>query len=112
MSDVECPHCFHEIEICTDDGFGTDESETYEQKCPHCESTFALRVCISLTYSASKADCMNGGEHNFRVNKKNPWNIGKELCMDCGKEITTDQAAYTKAMAEYFASLKSRETKP
>jgi hypothetical protein len=104
---VECPYCEYEFEVCQDDGFGTDESETYEEECPKCEKTFALTVSIHFSYSGAKADCMNGGAHNFMENRhRNPWNVGKEFCMSCGKEITTDQDAYVKAMAQYFESYK------
>jgi hypothetical protein len=107
---VECPYCEHEFEVCQDDGFGTDENETYEQECPKCEKAFALTVSISFNYSGTKADCMNDGEHNFREDKYlAPWTVGKERCKSCGQEITVDKEAHDKAMAEYFKSLKSSE---
>ena len=52
MSDVECPYCGAEQEICHDDGYGYDEDGDYEQECGECGKTFAFTTSIHFYYSA------------------------------------------------------------
>lgn len=99
MNNIECPYCKKEFEVCQDDGFATNDGEIYEQECPHCEKNFALVPSISWSFSASKADCMNGGKHSFMVEERlHPWNVGRPYCLDCQKRITVDIEANKQAV--------------
>lgn len=64
--DIECPYCGQEFDICRDDGHGCEEDEIYEEECPFCEKTFVFDVYISYSYTAHKADCLNGSEHDLQ----------------------------------------------
>ncbi len=83
MTDVECPYCGLEQEINHDDGYGYDESLIFEQECFHCQMTFAFTTSISFNYSASKAPCMNGGNHNFKPTMTAPKWWTKMRCEFC-----------------------------
>lgn len=63
MSDLECPYCNAELEVCHDDGFGYDEGKAHEMECYECEKVFTFQTCISYDYEPSKADCLNGAPH-------------------------------------------------
>lgn len=86
-----CPYCGKEVEINHDDGYGYDESRTFQQECEHCEKTFAYTTCISIDHELSKADCLNGEPH-----KMNPVKHSLQYwpnwvrCSDCGKEERGD----------------------
>jgi endogenous inhibitor of DNA gyrase (YacG/DUF329 family) len=59
MSDVECPYCGCEQDINHDDGYGYDESQTFEQECPECEKTFAFTTYIHFSYNVKAAPYLN-----------------------------------------------------
>ncbi len=89
MSDVECPYCGKEQEICHDDGFGYEEGVAHEQECGDCEKTFVFQTSISFYYEGYKADCLNGEPHQWSEPKMY-WrdkDANKELwsrrCNDC-----------------------------
>jgi hypothetical protein len=84
--DIECPYCGEGMEICNDDGHGTDESETYEEECPHCEKSFSFTAYISFSYTARKADCLNGADHDWRKGACAPAGLFlvDRTCNDCG----------------------------
>lgn len=60
MKDLECPYCGEGLEICHDDGFGSEEDELYEMECEYCEKSFVFDTSISYNYESYKADCLNG----------------------------------------------------
>lgn len=84
--DVDCPYCGKEVEICNDDGFGMDEDQKHEYECPHCEKNFVFTTCISISYDAEKADCLNDGEHNYEQTKHYPERYRRLRCTMCGDE--------------------------
>lgn len=61
MSDVKCPYCKVEQEINHDDGYGYDESKTYEQHCDYCCKPFIFTTAISFDY---QVECQEG-DHNM-----------------------------------------------
>ena len=87
MSDADCPYCGAEIEINHDDGYGYNEDQVYEQDCGFCLKTFAYTASISVDHSAHKAECLNGGNHNWEpmINYPKRWPDAKR-CKNCGKE--------------------------
>jgi len=83
MKDVECPYCGKWQEINHDDGAGYEEDKTHSQQCGDCEKYFAFTTSILFMYDAEKADCMNGGLHNFKPTHTAPKFMTKMCCDDC-----------------------------
>ncbi len=83
MKDVECPYCGEWQEINHDDGYGYEENEVHEQCCDDCGKNFAFTTSIMFSYESSQADCMNGGEHNYRATHTHPKIYTKMRCTDC-----------------------------
>jgi len=79
--EVQCPYCGKPQEVNHDDGYGYEEDKLYQQECRGCEKTFAFRTQISFSHSAYKADCLNDGEHQYRL-------FGPVWlrCLTCGDE--------------------------
>ena len=90
--DVECPYCGTWNEIRHDDGFGYDENTKHEMQCAHCEKYFVFETEINYIFSASKADCLNGGEHKWKTIACHPEFMTSRLC-SCGERefIYSDQ---------------------
>lgn len=93
MSDTECPYCGKQQEINHDDGYGYDESETYQQECNDCGKTFIYNTSILFLYESSKADCLNGYSHEWKATKTYPKEFTKMECVHCGerRECTEDE---------------------
>jgi len=87
MIDTYCPYCDEGIEINHDDGYGYKEDETYEQECRSCGKTFAFTSYISYSYNTNRADCLNGGTHEWEPMHIYPkhWPEARR-CKGCGKE--------------------------
>ena len=91
MSDVECPYCGKYQEINHDDGYGYQEGEIFNQECDDCEKTFAYTTSILFSYDAEKADCLNGGDHNWKPQITYPKKYTKMECTMCGcTRVPTD----------------------
>jgi hypothetical protein len=92
MSDVKCPYCGEEQEICHDDGYGCTEDEAHEQECPECEKRFVFYTSINFSYDVAKADCLNGADHKWTEWKdlSRLYNdiYRKRECRDCAKRQT------------------------
>ena len=84
--DVECPYCGEWLEINHDDGFGYAEDEAYEQECCACEKYFIFHTSISYSYTANRADCLNGGEHRYKKTATFPKRYTRMRCIDCDEE--------------------------
>ena len=87
MFGLQCPYCDGEIDD-PDDCY--EPGVDYEQECPHCEKNFVFGVDYIRTYSANKAECLNGGSHTLKERKR--YGIGPEpitvmYCADCGYEV-------------------------
>ena len=78
MSITRCPYCNKEVDI---DLTAIDVEEVQEQECPHCDKTFAFTCEVSVDIYPRKADCLNGGEHNYSL--FNPNIHGAALLMIC-----------------------------
>ena len=65
MSDLECPYCGAENNICHDDGFGYEEDVAHEMECGWCEKSFTFQTHISYNYYPQKAECLNTGVHQL-----------------------------------------------
>ena len=88
MHDVECPYCGRDVEINTDDGYGLEEDQTYQQECEDCGKTFVYTTTILIVHHAEKAECLNGAPHNMRpVTCYPPCWPDWVRCTACGEEI-------------------------
>lgn len=86
MSDITCPYCSAEIDICHDDGYGYEEDRIHQQECGKCRHTFTFTTSISFTYEPKAAACLNGGDHKYYRTKTHPVRFSKLICEMCGEE--------------------------
>ena len=86
MSDVNCPYCNAEEDICHDDGQGYAEDEIHQQECSECGKTFVFTTSVIFCYDEAKADCLNGGKHDYKQTKTYPQEYAKMRCTVCGEE--------------------------
>lgn len=92
MSDLNCPYCDAELDVCHDDGFGYEESVNHQMECGKCGKTFVFQTSISFYYEPSKADCLNGCDHHFLPTHTYPKQFTKMECQMCGeRRIPTDE---------------------
>ena len=86
------PYCGDDVEIDYV-GYGFEEDETYEQWCERCDKTFAYTASISYTYYPHKADCLNGGEHRYKLRLSSYLDFSKMGCEDCGhrRQLTEEE---------------------
>jgi hypothetical protein len=85
MNDVNCPYCLHPQDINHDDGYGYHEGVKHQQQCVKCNKTFVFETSISFYYEVEKADCLNGGEHDWKLQKIFPERYADMECTSCGK---------------------------
>lgn len=86
MSDVECPYCGKGNDICHEDGLGYEEDVLHQQECGHCDKTFVFNTCISFSYEAQAADCLNGAEHDWKLTQTRPVFFTEMRCSVCGEK--------------------------
>lgn len=93
MSDIDCPYCGHEQEVCHDDGAGYDESVTHQMACCYCDKEFVFTTYISFSYTPEKADCLNGDDHEYKPTCTFPKQYTKMRCTMCDdeRECTADE---------------------
>ena len=99
MSDMQCPYCGADQEVCHDDGHGYSEDVKHEHTCSACEKSFVFNTFISFFYEASKADCLNGSPHSYQRTKTWPWTASRMRCVYCDSEraLTEDERALLAA---------------
>ncbi len=84
--DVNCPYCNASEEINHDDGYGYAEDETFHQECGECGKTFVYTTVTTMHYYPGKADCLNGGVHQYEKTKTWPPEYARLRCTICGEE--------------------------
>ncbi len=108
---IDCPYCGERVEINHDDGQGYAEDQTHQQDCPECEKTFVFTTSISFHYNASKADCLNGSEHTYKITNTCPKEFSRMCCTQCGHErnLTEQERILYKigTKESYFEKLKT-----
>ena len=61
---ANCPYCDKSIYI-DPENYGEDGS-TQQRECEHCKKKFIFVAEMVVVYITTyKADCLNGGEHNY-----------------------------------------------
>ena len=91
MSDMQCPYCNSDQEVCHDDGHGYSEDAHHEHQCSECDKFFVFRTIISFDYLPSKADCLNGKDHKLSFRQSWPQIYSRMGCRDCDFERTATQ---------------------
>lgn len=84
MNDIECPYCGAEQEINHDDGYGYEEDQIFQQECSECEKSYAYTTAIILHHTATKAECLNDGNHKYAQTHTFPKEFTEMECPDCG----------------------------
>lgn len=85
-NDTTCPYCGYDVEINHDDGQGYEEGTLHRQDCKNCEMTFTFETTISFSYESYTADCLNGGEHDYRKTNTHPVKFARLRCRNCDHE--------------------------
>lgn len=89
--DISCPYCGQGQEINHDDGYGYEEGSLHQQQCGNCHKTFTFTTSISFDYQAYKADCLNGGQHDYHPTRTVPKECTTMRCSLCeGERPLTD----------------------
>lgn len=86
MSDMECPYCGADQDVCHDDGHGYEEDVRHEHFCTECQKHFVFYTTISFHYDPIKADCLNGAEHDLQMTRTYPRQFSKMKCARCNYE--------------------------
>lgn len=86
MSDMKCPYCGADQEVCHDDGQGYAEGVKHEHTCSVCDKTFVFETTIIFYYEAEKADCLNDAEHELVFRKSWPKEYSRMGCKHCDHE--------------------------
>lgn len=81
--DINCPYCDAEQDICHDDGFGYSEGVKHQMQCDFCKKYFVFETSISFDYDPSPADCLNGGEHDWKPSATYPVEFTTMECTMC-----------------------------
>jgi hypothetical protein len=84
--DTNCPYCDADIEINHDDGYGYEEDRKHEQECDNCGKIFTFTTSILYCYETEKAECLNGGEHDYKKTMTYPEEFSKMQCTMCDAE--------------------------
>jgi DNA-directed RNA polymerase subunit RPC12/RpoP len=110
--DIECPYCGAEQDINHNDGYGYEQNEKHSQMCEKCGKEFVYETTIVFYYDVSKAECLNGAPHNFRLTHTYPQELSKMRCSVCSdeRELTAEERKIfgIGTIADYVKSLKSK----
>lgn len=79
--DMICPYCDEGFDYCDDEPLG--EGVTDETQCPSCDKNFTFTRSYSVSYDTSKADCLNGSPHDFKLVRRFPRVVQGHLKLRC-----------------------------
>jgi len=80
-----CPYCDKKMDDDPEDCY--EPNECYEWECLNCGKLFVFYVEYERIYREIKADCLNGGEHDYQRTCTYPPEFAKARCTICQKEI-------------------------
>lgn len=86
MRDLCCPYCDKELDR-PDDCY--EQDHPYQWTCYKCDKQFIFTITYYASYTATKADCLNGADHDFKPINGYPREYfkNKRACSMCDKEI-------------------------
>lgn len=99
--EIECPYCEH-LNYDDDVEF-RGEDELHEMQCAECEKNFLFRIWVHFSYNTTKADCLNGSQHDYAPTKTVPREYARVKCTICETE---DFKATHALRAERLAAMK------
>lgn len=82
MSDLKCPYCDEDLEVCHDDGAGYEEGRLHEMECRQCEKVFGFQTTICFHYEPQQVACWNGEPHVWVEKPQPSWPESKR-CSSC-----------------------------
>lgn len=87
MDKLECPYC--EVELGNEE---QEPNEVHERECDNCGKNFVYTIEYDPNYSASKADCLNDGEHDYQPIHGYPKEFyeNRRRCSMCSDQIVLD----------------------
>lgn len=87
---LECPYCDADLDDPDD---CNETNETYEHQCSECRKYFIFGVDYIKVYDSSKADCLNGGEHDYKqiIGSPEEYFRGRKRCTQCEREIKEEK---------------------
>ena len=64
------------------------KKEILQAQCPHCEKYFMVSSSMSWYVEGNKADCLNGGEHEWKqiIGAPREYFVGRQRCNNCDEE--------------------------
>jgi hypothetical protein len=86
MADMQCPYCEADQKVCHDDWHGYSEGVKHEHMCRACGKYFVFETFISFDYEPSKADCLNGSDHDLKMSRTWPREAARMRCQHCEYE--------------------------
>ena len=98
MSDMQCPYCGSDQDVCHDDGHGYSEGVRHEHTCSECDKTFVFETTICFYYEPSKADCLNGVPHDLKLSSTFPRQFSKMRCANCDYERTPTKEEFAQSV--------------
>jgi uncharacterized protein (DUF983 family) len=106
MYDINCPYCDAEQDINHDEGQGYDQDILHQQQCSECHKTYTFYTYTHFSYDPQKADCLNGGTHDWKEMHIYP-NFYKvaRYCSSCGEE---EKEICPVKKDKYFSELKEK----
>ena len=97
MSDMQCPYCGADQEVCHDDGAGYSVDERHEHTCSVCDKTFVFTTFISVSYTPRKADCLNDAPHELAMSKSYSRRYSRMQCVHCDYQRTPTSDEFAAA---------------
>lgn len=90
MTNLYCPYCDEDLGNNVDDCHEPDTQ--YEYECDKCGKNFTFTIEYDPCFSSEKADCLNGGEHDFKEINGVPREFfkNKRRCSMCSEEIVVE----------------------
>ena len=112
---MECPYCGEWLEVDHDDVLVYEQDVKHEMQCSECEKHFVFMTSISYNYESDKADCLNGGDHNWELSHTAPSFMSRMLCTTCdeSRELTDqERKKYNiESKESYFNKLRNESKK-
>ncbi|WCE67932.1 hypothetical protein PL335_06190 [Sulfitobacter faviae] len=107
MTDMRCPYCEAECEVCHDDGAGYAEEVRHVHECHECDKVFVFETVITFEYHPYPTECLSDGSHEWEPSFTFPIEHTRGVCKHCHTERKATPEDMAAAFA-YRAELASR----
>lgn len=100
---ITCPYCDKDFR---EDNYDAVPDKRYDAECPHCDKSFVYEIEYEIITTSHKAACLNGGEHEWKIQTCYPEFMTQRVC-PCGEKEYIYQGQERQAMAdEYYQKIK------